>query len=54
MLVKVGEFLELAHDLTEDELELVVLLDLAALRHVHREPLGEQLQDLFRQLLVLA
>ena len=51
VLVKVGELLELADDLTKDELGLVVLLELPALRHVHGEPLVEQLQDLFRQLL---
>ena len=50
VLVEVRQLLELAHDLAEDELALVVPLDLARLRHVHGELLGEQLDDLLGQL----
>ena len=50
VLVEVGQLLELAHNLAEDELALVVPLDLAGLRHVHCKLLGEQFDDLLRQL----
>ena len=50
VLVKVGQLLELGDHLAEDKLQLVMLLDLAALRNVDGEPLGEQLKYFLGQL----
>ena len=52
-MIPLVSHLELADNIAEYELGLVVLLDLPTLRHVHGEPLREKFQDFFGEFLHL-